>query len=600
MPPCRLPKRVTAPTPAPSVTSTPTPYPTAPPTSASRQWSCQPFAANGTMSNSVNFQTCGLQVCSSDFTTLTLSLCSARGGEHKGIVMFGLFDAAGVSILPSQSALCDGSPVYAPLELTYTLSGAPSPGLCAQYVLHLGCRLNAACSGRVVAFGTNNATQLVAFAPTGAPSVPPSPQPSRMPSVAPSPVPSMAPSPQPSAAPTSLPSASPTVRNGDPSAPPTMQPTTPTAAPSFAPTSASRQWSCQPFSANGTMSNSVNFQTCGLQVCGSATTLTLSFCEPAGGTHIGPVMLGLVDAAGSALVPRQSAPCDGNPVGSPLEFTFRLTGLASPSPGLCAQYVLHLGCRLNAACSGRVVAFGTNNATSPIFFPPTLAPILAAAQARPSAAPTPAVDGVAAASSGQKAQEAAYKISTGIALVLVFCASVALAYYIFYSRQKIEEEALELSEEVEEHKRKLDSGLFSFGPWDIMLAVPVSCMTIASACVQVAGLMERGATVPAAIVIASRASSTLLSIYCLYKSLYERQLSAHLLGVLLHQSSLWTAVMAVCVLDSSQLRLLPWRYSQFVKRSGGYPTLTMFHLTLISQALAALVSVIGACLSLSQ
>lgn len=184
-------------------------------------------------------------------------------------------------------------------------------------------------------------------------------------------------------------------------------------------------------------------------------------------------------------------------------------------------------------------------------------------------------------------------------LLIAFTSLLALLFslVLYRSRRAAELEALDSSEESDEEKKRLDRGIVPIEMSSFALSIPLVVGSLTSSCVLISNLQYADtsssyANGTMAGLLSVRLCNAAVAIFLIREALYRRWLSRHLNAPLLHRTMLWVLISCLCLLDPSQIRLLPWRHTAFSKRSGGFPTLLVFWLSMGSILLTNLVMVV--------
>lgn len=139
-----------------------------------------------------------------------------------------------------------------------------------------------------------------------------------------------------------------------------------------------------------------------------------------------------------------------------------------------------------------------------------------------------------------------------------------------------------------------NSGLCSLGAVEVLLPVTLSVIAAASNLLQIYDYLTaaRGSATQTDLgffMMATRVCVVLHSSALLVLTFNREAWSMRLVPKHLHKATLWVVVGAITLVDASHIRLLPWRRSEFVDRSRGFPTFFLFKSCLLSSALSSLV-----------
>ena len=120
---------------------------------------------------------------------------------------------------------------------------------------------------------------------------------------------------------------------------------------------------------------------------------------------------------------------------------------------------------------------------------------------------------------------------------------------------------------------------------DIVTSVAVAVMQVASNCLL---LIVDSTSVDApslACLSLTRLVSFGVGAYLMHAALFRRWLQEHAVGATLHKPTLWLLLSLTSLCEPSILRFLPWKSSEFVRRSGGFPSMSVFKLTMFTALL---------------
>ena len=135
---------------------------------------------------------------------------------------------------------------------------------------------------------------------------------------------------------------------------------------------------------------------------------------------------------------------------------------------------------------------------------------------------------------------------------------------------------------------KGSDAIISFKPLEVIIPIALTVTASASNSLQIWKFLSTGKRAVGFTMLALRVSVALFSTTLLVFSFSRKSLSKRMVAKYLHQSTLWVLISVISLTDPSHLRLLPWRYSEFVDRSRGFPTLNFFKLCLLNSALSSL------------
>ena len=96
----------------------------------------------------------------------------------------------------------------------------------------------------------------------------------------------------------------------------------------------------------------------------------------------------------------------------------------------------------------------------------------------------------------------------------------------------------------------------------------------------------------AIVMIAARILMALYAIFLLVQSFAQPSLRELLAVEYFYSPTVWLIIVFVSLFDASHLRLLPWKQTEFVARSKGFPTPTVFRWTLLSSSLNSLIQLV--------
>jgi len=292
----------------------PSPQPSFVPTMSPTIAYCGSYATSHTQSAVRNYGTCVIDACGT--TMITANGC--RPGCNGTDQLFNLFDMiTGDKVATNDDGA--GSNCGACSLLTYPVTlGMDASGfdICRQYELREGCYKDASCTGTVEITG----------ATISRPSAHPTPAPSSRPTAAPS----------------------------------TLQPSTPTAHPTAL--------TYCTYAANGTRSDTINYEVCGVYACGG-TTIGADGCS----THKcqGDQYLMLFNSAGVKLAENDDGTGFSGDCQKCSKFSY-----AIPASTICQFYEVREGCYGEESCNGTVFITG-GTVLTPRHFPtaaPTVSP----------------------------------------------------------------------------------------------------------------------------------------------------------------------------------------------------------------------------------
>lgn len=137
---------------------------------------------------------------------------------------------------------------------------------------------------------------------------------------------------------------------------------------------------------------------------------------------------------------------------------------------------------------------------------------------------------------------------------------------------------------------KIMPKIMKMGFFDVVLSLTLSLCATVSNFLQIYRYWDAAAQRDYAIImIAARVVMALYSIVLLIQTFAKPSLRDLIAVEYFFSPSVWLLIVLVSLFDASHLRLLPWKQTEFVARSGGFPCNMMFKWTLLSSSLNSLV-----------
>ena len=127
---------------------------------------------------------------------------------------------------------------------------------------------------------------------------------------------------------------------------------------------------------------------------------------------------------------------------------------------------------------------------------------------------------------------------------------------------------------------------------DIVFSCTMAVLQVVSNVTLVADAPQSESDVALVCIVLVRLIMVSVTVSVVFRALYQISLSRFVVGACFHNATVWVAIAALALLDPSILRFFCWKHSEFAKRSGGFPTMGVFYLTLASTAASSLIMTI--------
>ena len=180
--------------------------------------------------------------------------------------------------------------------------------------------------------------------------------------------------------------------------------------------------------------------------------------------------------------------------------------------------------------------------------------------------------------------------------VLIGCAilSAAVAAYVTLMRAENAFNAVmslcSSSKKDETGKKDTDEmeDMVAFSPSEVMISITLSVFAACSNFLQITQYFKTPGQNLGSYMLLARVLVVLYTAYMLQLIFRNDALKQKLAGLHLYKVTLWIVISLVAMVDSTHLRLFPWKATEFAKRSGGYPNLRLFRMGLSCTAMSGL------------